>query len=48
LRKMKSNIDTLERPQYVYRIPCECGREYIGKTSRPLKIRIREYKYSTI
>jgi hypothetical protein len=43
---MKSNTDTLERPQYVYRIPRECGREYIGKTSRPLKIRIREYKYN--
>jgi hypothetical protein len=41
---MKSNIDKLERPQYVYRIPRECGREYIGKTSRLLKIRIRKYK----
>ena len=43
---MKSNIDRLERPQQLYRIPRECGREYIGKTSRPLKIRITEYKYN--
>ena len=31
---------------YLYRIPRECGREYIGKTSRSLEIRIREYKYN--
>jgi len=44
LRTMKSNTDTLERPHYVYRIPREFGREYTGKTSRPLKIRIIKYK----
>ena len=48
LSKMISSTDTLERPQYVYRIPHECGREYIGKTSRQLKIRISEFKYCII
>jgi len=41
---MKPNIDTLDRSQRIYRIPCECGREYIGDTSRPLNIMIREHK----
>jgi hypothetical protein len=44
LRKIKPNIDTLERSQCIYRFPCECGREYIGDTSRPLNIIIREHK----
>jgi hypothetical protein len=32
--------------QCIYRIPCQCGREYIGETGRPLNIRIREHKYN--
>jgi hypothetical protein len=27
-------------------IPCECGRSYIGETSRPLGIRIKEHKHN--
>lgn len=27
----------------VYRIPCECGKVYIGKTGRPMQDRIKEY-----
>jgi len=46
LRKMKSNIDRIERPQQLYRIPRECGGEYIGKSSRSLKIRVRDYEYN--
>jgi predicted GIY-YIG superfamily endonuclease len=30
----------------VYSIPCECGRCYIGETSRPLEVRIKEHKYN--
>jgi predicted GIY-YIG superfamily endonuclease len=30
----------------VYNIPCDCGRCYIGATSRPLKVRIKEHKYN--
>jgi predicted GIY-YIG superfamily endonuclease len=29
--------------KYVYSIPCECGRCYIGETSRPLEVRIKEH-----
>jgi predicted GIY-YIG superfamily endonuclease len=30
----------------VYSIPCDCGRCYIGETSRPLEVRIKEHKYN--
>jgi predicted GIY-YIG superfamily endonuclease len=30
----------------VYNIPCECGRRYIGETSRPLTVRLREHKHN--
>jgi predicted GIY-YIG superfamily endonuclease len=29
----------------VYNIPCECGRNYIGETGRPLSVRLREHKH---
>jgi hypothetical protein len=32
---------------YIYRIPCKCGREYIGEISRRLGVRINKYKYNT-
>jgi hypothetical protein len=41
---MKLNTDTLDRSQYIYRISCECGREFIDETSRPLKMSIREHR----
>jgi hypothetical protein len=25
--------------------PCECGRDYIGETGRPLGVRSKEHKY---
>jgi hypothetical protein len=28
----------------IYNIPCECGRSYVGETSRPLSVRIGEHK----
>ncbi|XP_074030332.1 uncharacterized protein [Leptinotarsa decemlineata] len=31
----------------IYRIPCECGKSYIGATKRPLNIRIAEHKKHT-
>jgi hypothetical protein len=30
----------------VYKIPCDCGRCYIGETSRPLEVSIKENKYN--
>jgi uncharacterized protein (UPF0335 family) len=32
--------------QCVCSIPCECGRCYIGETSRPLQVRIKEHKHN--
>jgi predicted GIY-YIG superfamily endonuclease len=32
--------------QCVYSIPCDCGKCYIGETSRPLEVRIKEHKYN--
>ena len=33
-----------EKIGVIYRIPCECGTIYIGKTGRTLKTRIAEHK----
>ncbi|OCT82696.1 hypothetical protein XELAEV_18025226mg [Xenopus laevis] len=30
----------------IYALKCPCGKMYIGQTSRQIKIRIREHKYS--
>jgi hypothetical protein len=30
----------------IYSIPCECGRSYVGKTSRPLSVRIQGHKHN--
>jgi hypothetical protein len=32
--------------QCVHSIPCGCGRCYIGETSRPLEVCIKEHKYN--
>jgi hypothetical protein len=37
--------DAQQRKQCVYSIPCDCGRCYIGETSGPLEVRIKEHKY---
>jgi hypothetical protein len=38
--------DAQQTNQCVYSIPCDCGRCYIGETSRPLEVRIKEHKYN--
>jgi hypothetical protein len=38
--------DTQRTKQCVYSIPRDCGRCYIGETSRPLEVRIKEHKYN--
>jgi hypothetical protein len=38
--------DTQQTKQCVYNILCDCGRWYIGETSRPLEVRIKEHKYN--
>jgi hypothetical protein len=37
--------DAQQTKQCVYSIPCDCGRCYIGETSRPLEVCIKEHKY---
>jgi hypothetical protein len=38
--------DAKQAKQCVHNILCQCGRCYIGETSRPSEIRIKEYKYN--
>jgi hypothetical protein len=38
--------DAQQTNQWVYNIPCDCGRFYISETSRHLEVRIKEYKYN--
>jgi predicted GIY-YIG superfamily endonuclease len=46
LRKLKPKKDLMDKPQCVYRIPCECSRKYTGETSRQLSMRLKEHKYN--
>jgi hypothetical protein len=32
--------------QFVYSIPCECGRSYVGETGRPLVMQLHEYRHN--
>jgi hypothetical protein len=38
--------DAQQTKQCVYSIPCDCSRCYIGETSRPLEVRIKEHNYN--
>jgi hypothetical protein len=38
--------DAQQSKQFVYNIPCNCGRYYIGDRSRPLEVCIKEHKYN--
>jgi hypothetical protein len=38
--------DAQQTKQCVYSIPRDCGRCYIGETSRPLEAFIKEHKYN--
>ena len=44
LTKVKTPVDPINIKGVVYRIPCECGRVYVGETGRTLKQRITEHK----
>jgi hypothetical protein len=32
--------------QYIYSIPYECGRSYIGETGRPLAVELHEHEHN--
>jgi hypothetical protein len=38
--------DAQQAKQCLCSIPCDCGRCYIGETSRALEVRIKEHKYN--
>ena len=42
LVKFKPRQET--NKEVVYSIPCQCGKEYIGETGRPLKTRVKEHR----
>ena len=42
LVRPKDTVDTAKQDGVVYRIPCECGKVYIGETGRSMHERIKE------
>ena len=44
MTKVKTPSDPVTTKGDVYRVPCECGRMYVGETGRTLKQRITLYK----
>jgi hypothetical protein len=40
--KTRSERDQQQMTQCIYTIPCECGRSYIGETSRLLAVQLHE------
>ena len=43
LVRPKDVVDPAKQDGVVYRIPCECGKVYIGETGRPIQDRIKEH-----
>ena len=43
LVRPKDAVDLAKQDGVVYRIPCECGKVYIGETGRPMQDRIKEH-----
>ena len=43
LARPKDAVDPAKQDCVVYRIPCECGKVYIGETGRPMQDRIKEH-----
>jgi hypothetical protein len=44
--KTRPERDPQRVSQCVCRIPCECGRSYVGETGRPLAMLLREHGHS--
>ena len=39
----KNRLNKKDQDGVVYRIPCDCGKVYIGETGRPMQDRIKEH-----
>jgi hypothetical protein len=46
LMNTRPERDPQQKAQFVYSIPCECDRSYIGKAGRNLAVRLREHRHS--
>ena len=44
LTKVKDPLPMEKKAKVVYRIPCSCGKSYIGETKRRLETRLREHQ----
>jgi hypothetical protein len=44
--KTRPERDPQQTAQFIYFIPSECGRSYLGETGRPLTLRLREYRHN--
>ena len=44
LTRVKDRLPEEKHSKVVYRIPCDCGRVYIGETIRRLETRLKEHK----
>ena len=51
LRQQLTRVKDVDPPSskagVVYRVPCSCGKEYIGETKRALGTRIKEHQSAT-
>ena len=47
LTKTRPPNQTQESKNWIYNIPCECRKRYIGETCRPVQTRINEHKRNT-
>ena len=44
LTRVKDRLPEEKRSKVVYQIPCDCGKVYIGETTRRLETRLKEHK----
>ena len=44
LSKIKDKLPSDQNSNVVYRVPCSCGKFYIGGTVRRLEARLKEHK----
>ncbi|XP_046435958.1 uncharacterized protein LOC124187815 [Neodiprion fabricii] len=42
--RLKDKVEREDRSGLVYRIPCSCGKWYVGQTGQKLKARVRQHK----